>query len=104
MPEGHLARFKRKSTPVNEEFVVKLARSEATVTVPAGGSILYSLLTAGIEVPYACGVGICGACEQSVLSGTPEHRDFVLSEEEQAAGRVLICCAGSRTPELELDL
>lgn len=89
---------------MNEEFVVRLARSGTAVTVPAGGSILYSLLTAGIEVPYACGVGICGACEQSVLSGTPEHRDFVLSEEEQAAGRVLICCAGSRTPELELDL
>ena len=87
-----------------DDFVVKLARSGTSVTVPAGGSILYSLLMAGVEVPYACGVGICGACEQNVLSGTPEHRDFVLSEEDQAAGRVLICCAGSRTPELELDL
>ena len=87
-----------------EGFVVKLAQTGAEVPVPAGGSILYSLLMAGVEVPYACGVGICGACEQSVVSGTPEHRDFVLSEEEQAAGRVLICCAGSRTPELELDL
>ena len=89
---------------MQESFVVKLARSETTVEVPAGGSILYSLLMAGVEVPYACGVGICGACEQNVVSGTPEHRDFVLSEEEQGAGRVLICCAGSRTPELELDL
>ena len=89
---------------MQEDFVVKLARTGAEVAVPAGGSILYSLLMAGVEVPYACGVGICGACEQRVVSGTPEHRDFVLSEEEQAAGRVLICCAGSRTAELELDL
>lgn len=89
---------------MQEEFIVKLARTGTEVSVPAGGSILYSLLTAGVEVPYACGVGICGACEQSVLSGTPDHRDFVLNEEDQAAGRVLICCAGSHTPELELDL
>ena len=89
---------------MQEDFIVKLARTGAEVAVPAGGSILYSLLMAGVEVPYACGVGICGACEQRVVSGTPEHRDFVLSAEEQAAGRVLICCAGSRTAELELDL
>ena len=84
-------------------FVVKLARSRLRVAVPAGGSILFALLEAGVQLPFACGVGLCGACEQRVLSGTPEHRDFVLDEEQQAAGRVMICCAGSLTPELELD-
>ncbi len=88
---------------MQEGFVVKLARSETTVSVPVGGSILYACSWPGMEVPYACGVGICGACEQSALAGTPDHRDFVPSEEERAAGRVLICCAGSHTPELELD-
>ena len=89
---------------MTDGFTVKLARSEMSVFVSAGGSILFSLMQAGVQVPFACGVGICGACEQTVLEGTPEHRDFVLSEEERAAGSVMICCAGSLTSELELDL
>ena len=91
-------------TSAPDGFTVKLARSGTSVFVPAGGSILFSLLQAGVQVPFACGVGICGACEQNVLSGVPEHRDFVLGDEERASGSVMICCAGSRTPALELDL
>lgn len=89
---------------MRDGFTVKLARSAQSVFVPTGGSILYALMQAGVPVPYACGVGICGACEQRVLSGTPEHRDFVLSDEERERGRVMICCAGAETAEIELDL
>lgn len=89
---------------VREGFTVKLARSDKQVYVRTGGSILFELLQEGVEVPYACGVGICGACWQRVVSGEPEHRDFCLSDEERAKGAVMICCAGSLTPELELDL
>ena len=85
-------------------FTVKLARSGKRVFVPEGGSILYELLGEGVQVPYACGVGICGACWQRVVSGEPEHRDFCLSDAERNDGAVMICCAGSLTPELELDL
>ena len=50
-------------------------------------------------------LGICGACEQRVISGIPEHRDSILSEEEQAENtRVMICCAGCKTDRLVLDL
>ncbi|MCY4531774.1 MAG: 2Fe-2S iron-sulfur cluster binding domain-containing protein [Gammaproteobacteria bacterium] len=90
---------------MNDGFTVKLVRQKTSVFVPRDGSILYSLLNAGIDVPYSCGSGICGACEQDVLSGVPEHRDFVLNEDEKASGKfIMICCSGSATPELELDL
>ena len=91
-------------TAVAEGFTVKLARSGKRVFVPKGGSILFELLQEDVQVPYSCGVGICGACWQRVVSGEPEHRDFVLSDEERDNGAVMICCAGSLTPELELDL
>jgi hypothetical protein len=40
-----------------------------------------------------------------VISGIPEHRDSVLSEEDQASNtKVMICCAGSKTDRLVLDL
>lgn len=91
-------------TAVADGFTVKLARSGKQVFVPDGGSILFELLQVDVQVPYACGVGICGACWQRVVSGQPDHRDFVLSDEERDSGAVMICCAGSLTPELELDL
>ena len=91
-------------TAVAEGFTVKLARSGKRVFVPKGGSILFELLGEDVLVPYACGVGICGACWQRVVSGEPDHRDFCLSDEDRNKGAVMICCAGSLTPELELDL
>ena len=85
-------------------FTVKLARSGKEVFVRQGDSILFELLDEGVQVPFSCGVGICGACWQRVVSGEPDHRDFCLSDEERERGAVMICCAGSLTAELELDL
>ncbi|MXY58753.1 MAG: 2Fe-2S iron-sulfur cluster binding domain-containing protein [Gammaproteobacteria bacterium] len=93
-----------EETAATDGFTVKLARSGKRVFVPNGGSILFELLQEDVQVPYSCGVGICGACWQRVVSGRPDHRDFVLSDEERDKGAVMICCAGSLTAELELDL
>ena len=92
------------TSPPADGFTVKLARSGKEVFVPTGGSILFALLDEELQIPFACGVGICGACWQRVVSGKPDHRDFCLSDEEREKGAVMICCAGSLTPELELDL
>jgi tetrachlorobenzoquinone reductase len=86
-------------------FVVELARSGQEFIIPEGKSILQVLLDAGVDVDYSCELGICGACEQRVISGTPEHRDAILTEEEQAANtKVMICCAGCKSERLVLDL
>jgi hypothetical protein len=40
-----------------------------------------------------------------VLEGVPDHRDMILSPQEKAANRtMMICCSGSRTPMLVLDI
>jgi tetrachlorobenzoquinone reductase len=86
-------------------FVVELARSGQEFVIPEGKTILQVLLDAGVDADYSCELGICGACEQRVISGVPEHRDAILSEEEQAANtKVMICCAGSKSERLVLDL
>jgi ferredoxin len=64
-------------------FTVELARSGVEYLIPEGETIS-TCFDAGIDVDYSCELGICGACEQRVISGTPEHRDSILSEEEQA--------------------
>ena len=94
-----------RATPRRSEACVRLARSGRTVAVAPGQTILDALIAIGVEPPNSCRAGICGTCETRVLAGTPEHHDFVLSDAEKAKGdRMMICCSGSRTPELELDL
>jgi vanillate O-demethylase ferredoxin subunit len=95
----------RYEAAVGCSFNVELARSRRTLRVPAGKTILETLLAAGIEVPYSCLEGACGSCETRVLEGVPDHRDAVLSREEQARNRtMMICCSGSRSARLVLDL
>jgi tetrachlorobenzoquinone reductase len=86
-------------------FWVELARSGEEYFIPEGKKILEVLFDAGIDVDYSCELGICGACETRVISGIPDHRDAVLSAEEQDANtKVMICCCGSKTERLVLDM
>ena len=82
-----------------------LARSGREIAVRKGETILEALLNASIDVSYSCEQGVCGACETKFLSGTPEHRDSVLTEAERAASEVMmVCVSRSRTERLVLDL
>ena len=102
----HVEYFKAKEKPaVAGGFEVKLARSNRTITVEAGKSILNALLDAGVAASYACTEGVCGTCETRIIDGIPDHRDLFLSKEEQAANKtMMICCSGSKSPTLVLDL
>lgn len=102
----HVEYFTPKAAPAKSGgFTVELARSHQEFFIPAGKTILQVLLDAGVDVDYSCELGICGACEQRVISGQPEHRDSILTEEEQASNtRVMICCAGCKSDRLVLDL
>jgi ferredoxin-NADP reductase len=102
----HVEYFTPKAEPAKiGGFTVELARSGLEFFIPEGKTILGVLLDAGVDVDYSCELGICGACEQRVVSGTPEHRDSILTEEEQAANtRVMICCAGCKGERMVLDL
>jgi ferredoxin-NADP reductase len=86
-------------------FWVELARSGEQYFIPEGKKVLEVLFDAGVDVDYSCELGICGACETRVISGTPIHHDSVLSEEEQATNeKVMICCCGCATERLILDM
>jgi ferredoxin-NADP reductase len=105
-PQVHVEYFTPKAEPARAGgFIVELRRSGREFFIPQGQSILGVLLDEGIDVDYSCELGICGACEQRVLAGEPEHRDSILTEEEQAENkRVMICCAGCKSERLVLDL
>lgn len=102
----HMEYFAAREAPATDGgFVVELARSGKTVQVRVGQTILDSLIAEGVEPAYSCQEGVCGTCEVRVIAGIPDHRDLVLSNAEKAANdRIMVCCSGSRTPRLVLDL
>jgi ferredoxin-NADP reductase len=104
----HVEYFTPKEEPAKAKkggFTVELARSGQEFFIPEGRSILEVLLDEGVDVDYSCELGICGACEQRIISGIAEHHDSILSEEEQAENkRVMICCASSKSERLVLDM
>lgn len=102
----HVEYFKAKEEPaVAGGFEVRLARSGRTIKVEAGKTILTALLDAGIAANHSCTEGVCGTCETPVIEGVPDHRDLFLSKEEHSANKtMMICCSGSKSPTLVLDL
>jgi tetrachlorobenzoquinone reductase len=102
----HVEYFKAREKPAAEGgFEVKLARSNRTIAVQAGQTILDALLEAGVSANYACTEGVCGTCETRIIEGIPDHRDLFLSKEEQEANKtIMICCSGSKSPTLVLDI
>ena len=102
----HVEYFQAKAPPAIEGgFEVRLARSNRTIAINPGKTILDALLDAGIAANHACSEGVCGTCETRVIDGIPDHRDQFLSKEEQAANKtMMICCSGARSATLVLDL
>jgi ferredoxin-NADP reductase len=109
-PSGSLRVERFTAKPLTEPvltgaFEVELAQSGLTLTVPPDRSILDVAEDAGVNVMSSCSEGTCGTCETPVLDGEPDHRDSVLTEEEQAANDcMMICVSRSRCPKLVLDL
>lgn len=103
----HLERF---SAPDNMAatsgtYIVELAKAKRSITVQPGQTLLQALQDAGLKIKVSCEQGICGTCETRVIAGTPDHRDMILSDEEKASNEtMMVCCSGSLTPTLVLDL
>lgn len=86
-------------------YTLELVKSGKTIVVEEGETMLDALLSAGVNVGFACSEGICGTCQVTVLDGIPDHRDHFLTEEEKAANRaIMVCCSGSKTAHLVLDI
>lgn len=102
----HVEYFTAKEPAAREGgFKVVLARSGRELAVPPGKTILDALRDSGIDAPYSCTEGVCGTCETRVLEGIPDHRDLVLTGAARASNKtVMICCSGSKSEKLVLDL
>jgi ring-1,2-phenylacetyl-CoA epoxidase subunit PaaE len=66
-------------------------RSVQVRTAP-GQTVLEAGLAAGVDMPFSCTMGGCGACKVSLASGSVEMEEpNCLTERERSAGAVLAC-------------
>ncbi|MCQ4120372.1 PDR/VanB family oxidoreductase [Rhodococcus tibetensis] len=109
-PSGtlHVERFTAKDLddPVRSgSFEVELTLSGKTITVTPEQSVLQAVTAAGVNVISSCEEGTCGTCETPVLGGTVDHRDSLLTPEEQAANDTMMICVSRATcPRLTLEI
>ena len=81
---------------------IKLGRFSVDVTDLSATDVLTAH---GIAIDVKCADGICGVCKCTLLSGTADHRDFVLSNA-QRSDTIILCQSRARDPDgiLTIDL
>ncbi|KQS60697.1 ferredoxin [Geodermatophilus sp. Leaf369] len=88
-----------------EGFEVELSLTGTTITVTPEQSVLAALEAAGVDVLSSCQEGTCGTCETAVLAGDVDHRDSLLTPDEQAANDTMfVCVSRAAGPRLVLEL
>ena len=110
----HVERFLSLAENPFEAVVVSDGGLAATLSVtldgvvtslpwPAGTRMLDVLIEAGLDAPYSCRQGICGACACQLTGGEVEmaHNE-VLEAADIADGYILACQAVSLTPEISI--
>ncbi|HEY2507665.1 MAG TPA: ferredoxin--NADP reductase [Streptosporangiaceae bacterium] len=71
---------------------------------PAGTRMLDVLLDAGLDAPFSCREGICGACACQLSGGKVEMAsNEVLAEADLADGFVLACQSVALTPQVSIS-
>ena len=79
-------------------FTVSVANSPITFPCERGETVLNAAQRAGYELPYSCRKGVCGTCKCKLASGEVRaYSGDTLSEQERAAGQVLLCQSRPRS-------
>jgi len=82
---------------------VELDGTTRALPWPAGHRMLDVLIAAGLEAPYSCRQGICGACACQLTGGEVEMaNNAVLEAADLADGYILACQAVPLTPDVSI--
>jgi 3-ketosteroid 9alpha-monooxygenase subunit B len=98
--------FEKTPTPTGPDATLSVTLDGATTTLPwpAGTRMLDVLIDAGLDAPYSCRQGICGACACQLTGGEAEmaHNE-VLEAADIDHGYILACQAVPLTREVSIS-
>lgn len=105
----HFERFSKveskKKNNTNEGVRIIAKKTKIEFDVLPDQSLLEVMESEGLRVFASCREGLCGTCETKVLSGTPDHRDSLGTDEQKNKNQVFYpCVSRSKTKTLTLDL
>ncbi len=99
------ARATQLSSPAAQTLSVLKNGNVSTLVAAPGKTILDAALDAGIDMPFSCAMGGCGACRVRLSSGSVDMAEpNCLSQAERRDGYVLTCVGRATSPVvLEVD-
>ncbi|MGC5249397.1 FAD-binding oxidoreductase [Gordonia sp. DT219] len=80
-------------------ITVDFTRRARRVHVTEGTTILAAAAAAGVTLPSTCGIGLCGSCKVTKISGdvVMNHQGGIRSREIEQ-GQILLCCSEPISP------
>jgi 3-ketosteroid 9alpha-monooxygenase subunit B len=103
LEENPFADVSAGSSGVVATLTVSLDGTDHVLPWPAGTRMLDVLTDAGLDAPFSCRQGICGACACQLVSGEVEmaHNE-VLEDADLADGYILACQSTALTPQVAI--
>ena len=87
-------------------YTVTLKSSGKKFQIKPSQTILEAATIAGINIPFGCGDGMCGACKGQLLEGDvmlEGYQESALTEEERSDGLIL-CCKALATDNIIINI
>ena len=89
---------------VASDATVRVDGHTGTVRIAQGETVLQATRRAGLEPPYSCEAGVCGACRARLTEGSVHMRArMALEDDEIAAGHILTCQAVPTSEKIAVD-
>lgn len=94
-----------ESAATSDTAEIRFTQSDRKATITGAETILAAAQAAGIPIPYACEMGLCGTCQVKKISGdVVMNHDGGITDDAIAEGYILACCSRPASGTIEIDL
>jgi len=100
---GGVAKVDDTVKGIAADATIQLDDTMQDVSVAANQTVLEAVRNAGLNPPYSCQSGVCGACRATLNDGTVHMRArMALEDSEIEQGAILTCQAVPRSKKISL--